>query len=207
MARPREFDETTVLDAIKDVFWQKGYEGTSYADLIAASGLHKGSLYAAFGDKRALYLKALKAYDDHEVTAAVTLLESATKSRQQSNLSPIESLLNAVIDAVAIQNDRRGCLLCNAAIDQAPHNIEVGNMVSSGLSRMKAAFIKALNRSAFPDADTTASHVNAVYFGMRVMAKSGAPVQMMQETRDSLVDMLKAKLTQPNTGQTEIECN
>ena len=74
MARPREFDQEKVLDALRDVFWQHGYEGTSYADIMQATGLQKGSLYAAYGDKRALYLQALARYDAGEVRAAINML-------------------------------------------------------------------------------------------------------------------------------------
>ena len=59
MARHREFDEDKVLNALRDIFWEHGFEGTSYADIMAATGLQKGSLYSAFGDKRALYQKTI----------------------------------------------------------------------------------------------------------------------------------------------------
>ena len=62
IGRPREFDEDEALAKILDVFWAKGFEGTSMSDLETATGLRKGSLYAAFGDKRAMYLKALALY-------------------------------------------------------------------------------------------------------------------------------------------------
>ena len=55
MARPREFDETQVLEAARDAFWSTGYGGTSIDDLTTATGLGKGSLYAAFGGKRELF--------------------------------------------------------------------------------------------------------------------------------------------------------
>lgn len=184
MARPREFDEDSVIEAIKDVFWRNGYAGTSYADLIAASGLHKGSLYAAFGDKRALYLRALQSYDAHEVAGAVGLLSGGDGARTTGR-KRIEALLNAVIDAVVIDNDRRGCLLCNASVDQAPHNKNVEDAVSNGLERLQSAFEAALaskkNGAARKEA---ASLCNAAYFGMRVMAKSGAPISMMKQARN-----------------------
>ena len=59
MGRPREFNEEEALAKIMDVFWARGFEGATVSDLMAATGLKKGSLYAAFGDKRAMYLKAL----------------------------------------------------------------------------------------------------------------------------------------------------
>src|SRR5210317_1187307 len=62
VGRPRGFDEAKVLDAAMEVFWRKGYESTSLADLLEATGLHKGSLYQAFGDKHTLFISALRRY-------------------------------------------------------------------------------------------------------------------------------------------------
>ena len=62
MARPRKFDEPQVIAAARDVFWRSGYVDTSLDDLTAATGLGRGSLYGAFGDKRALFLRVLDEY-------------------------------------------------------------------------------------------------------------------------------------------------
>ena len=62
VGRPRQFDVDQTLDAAMRAFWARGYEATSMADLMAATGLHKGSLYQAFGDKHALFIEALKRY-------------------------------------------------------------------------------------------------------------------------------------------------
>jgi len=86
MARPREFDTDKVLDALQDVFWERGYEGTSYAHITAATGLRKGSLYSAF----------------------------------QTGAERIDALMQSLVDAAETKRGRWGCLLCNAAVDQAP---------------------------------------------------------------------------------------
>ena len=62
MARPREFDEDRVIEVLTRVFWEKGYEATSMQDLVKATGLLKGSLYGAFGDKKALYMKVWESF-------------------------------------------------------------------------------------------------------------------------------------------------
>src|ERR1700732_1861527 len=64
MARPRQFDEKRVVLAVREQFWDKGYAATSLQDLMRVSGLGKGSLYAAFGDKHQLFLRALHSYTD-----------------------------------------------------------------------------------------------------------------------------------------------
>jgi len=180
------------LQAIKNVFWNKGYEGTSYPELISASGLHKGSLYAAFGDKQALYLKALQNYDEHEINQAVNLLTEKVTSADKCRIA---ILLDMVVTAVTVRKDYRGCLLCNAAIDQAIHNEDVKNSVSLGMSKMLNAFAKAI-QDEHPhikddDIEKSASHINAVYFGMRVMAKSGINIAILKQARDSAMDSLQ----------------
>ena len=192
MARPREFDENAVLQGIKGVFWEYGYEATSYGDLIAASGLHKGSLYAAFGDKRSLYLRALADYFDYEVASAISLLTGENGDGVTAGIDRIEVLLNAVIDAVEVNQDRRGCLLCNAAVDQAPHSDEVEEVVAKGFDQMQQAFEVAMaDKKKGVARRESASLLNAAYFGMRVMAKSGAPIAMMKNARNAALKAVR----------------
>lgn len=79
MPRPREFDENRVLLAIRDEFWDKGYAATSMDDLLRVSGLGKGSLYGAFGDKRSLFLRVLRDYDDANLLMLRERLVSAAR--------------------------------------------------------------------------------------------------------------------------------
>ena len=65
MPREKQFDETAVLGKAMEAFWARGYEATSVRDLVEAMGLHRGSIYAAFGGKRSLFLKALRHYETH----------------------------------------------------------------------------------------------------------------------------------------------
>lgn len=176
---------------MKNVFWRNGYEGTSYADLIEASGLHKGSLYAAFGDKKSLYLRVLQSYDAQEVAAAVNLLDGAADKAPRKGRERIAVLLNAVIKAVTVQKDRRGCLLCNAAVDQAPFDKDVEKVVSASLLRMQKAIEKALtDYFQGPTLKNKASLMNATYFGMRVLAKSGAPISLMKNVRNGALEAI-----------------
>lgn len=182
MARPRAFDEEKVLNAIKNVFWQHGYEGASYPDLIEASGLHKGSLYAAFGDKRALYIKALEAYDEKEVYAAVHLLTGESADAPEAGRDRVLALLQLVVDAVVLNGDRRGCLLCNAAVDQAPVDTAVEQTVAASMQKLQTGFEAALADAYAGDGiKNAASAAGALYLGMRVMVKSGASASMLQQ--------------------------
>lgn len=188
MARPREFDEKAAMKAVEDVFWLKGFEGTSYADLMAATGLGKGSLYAAYGNKEALYRHALSLYIDREVEQGCMLLESAETA---SGTDLIAAFLDQVIDAVTLHNDRRGCFLCNAAVDLAPLDEAVEKIVLAAMDRMRTALTRIL--TFIPDQtrrSATAEHILSTYVGMRVMAKAGTPVERLQLTRNAVLASL-----------------
>ncbi len=82
MARPRTFDPDDVLDIARDIFWRKGFRGTSLEDITAESGLTKPSLYAAFGDKNGLFLKVLDRYHDRLIVRAEKALAQGPSARE-----------------------------------------------------------------------------------------------------------------------------
>ena len=186
MSRTREFDENTVLASIKNVFWQKGYQGASYSDLMRESGLGKGSLYAAFGDKKQLYHKALAAYVREEVLAAVQLLNghsdpASPLSTPMSGRERIEIFLNFVVDAVEKSDDRRGCFLCNAAVDIAPYDKEIERATTAAINAMRQALKVALaDVCEAGRRDGLAELILSTYFGMRVMAKAGVEPEQLR---------------------------
>jgi TetR/AcrR family transcriptional regulator, transcriptional repressor for nem operon len=183
MGRPREFDEDEALARIMDIFWEKGFEGTSMSDLETATGLRKGSLYAAFGDKRAMYLKALALYGRTAVDETVRVLTGIDTPERR-----IGKFLQAPIDAVAVENDRRGCFLCNASIDQAAVDTETQSLVNGSLERLGRVLEKALSELGTKDNSrrrADAQHLLSVYFGLRVLAQAGQPVRMLKAAREA----------------------
>ena len=117
VGRPREFDEEKVLEAAMDAFWEKGYEATSLADLCIRTGLHKGSLYQAFGDKHELFMQALRHYAQTEFD------DVASVAQQQA--SPLASIRAAVAKICADACQDKGCLMINSMVELAPHDPEV----------------------------------------------------------------------------------
>src|ERR1700758_3255761 len=108
MARPREFDEGAVLDAAVQCFWKQGYEATSVRDLVAKTGITAASLYNAFGDKRALYQRAL----DHYVEASSA--ERIARCERLPPLRAIEEFFAEIVKSSLDDRDRKGCMLVNA---------------------------------------------------------------------------------------------
>lgn len=183
MARPREFDNDKVLDALRDVFWEHGYEGTSYSQIMAATGLQKGSLYSAFGDKRALYLAALARYDTDNVSGGVAMLRNETLSGAER----IEALMQGLVDAAETRRGRWGCLLCNAAIDQAPFNKPTETAVLQSMNRVKDAIAKALAGTKAAD---KVEAIWTLYFGGRVIIKSGGSKETLRAVKRQTLSLL-----------------
>ena len=181
MARPREFDETRVKEALMKVFWEKGYEATSMQDLVDATGLLKGSLYGAFVGKQALYMIALAHYDHTRIQGGIDMLTGESSAREK-----ITDLFDTVIDAARAGVFAGGCLLCNASIEMAPVDTTIENSVKAIIRRFKSAVRTAIETAVKPSVDATAlsGFIICAYFGARVLAKAGAPLQMIVDTRE-----------------------
>lgn len=185
MARPRKFDEAQVKSALRDVFWEHGFEGASYADIMAATGLNKGSLYASFGDKRALYQHAIADYSAQFLAPGVQMLGDESLSPRDR----IGALFMSHIAAAQTPQGRWGCLLCNAAIDQAPFDPEVENKISNALSRLRKAIKNCVKGTEAAD---HAELIWTSYFGAHVMVKAGFSKAAMKKVRKEVLALFDA---------------
>lgn len=192
MGRPREFDPDTALATIMEVFWTKGFEGASMRDLVDATGLKKGSLYAAFGDKRAMYHKALALYDSLWIDKAVSGLRGGGTA-----LARIDVFLQAAVGGGPELADRRGCFICNASMDQAPVDPDAAHTIRSSFDRMEVALADAvgeLRGGAVKDAALCeARHLMSVYFGLRVLAKAGADSAVLDDAKRAALAVLAGR--------------
>lgn len=118
MARPRSFDERAVLRTARDQFWSTGYAGTKIDDIAAATGLGKGSLYGAFGDKHALFLRV---FDDYCTEAAEATRRTLAGPDSEAYRRLREHVL-AIAEATAADRDRRGCLIAKSTAECAQHD-------------------------------------------------------------------------------------
>ena len=192
MGRPREFDVDDALDRAMRVFWAKGYQGASLDDLLAAMGIGRGSLYKAFGDKRSLYLAELQRYDAEIVDHAVRRLCDAAGGDGRARIA---RLLHDDIDAVEHGDDRYGCFLCNASVDQAPHDPAVAEAVRRSIDRLDAAFAHVLADLPGEEGDQAARlararQATANYLGFRVLSRAGCDVGRLRALADTIVARL-----------------
>lgn len=140
MARPREFDEKVVLGAAVQCFWTKGFDGTSIRDLIETTGLTGASLYNAFGDKRSLYKKALDFYLCASVTNRIQRCEELPPAEG------IEVFFAEIVKRSIADQDRKGCMLVNTALDLAPHDSEFRDAVTEGFAKIEAFFLRCVEK-------------------------------------------------------------
>ena len=187
MARPRGFDELEVMENLMKVFWDKGYEVTTMQDLVKASGLLKGSLYGAFGDKQTIYLAALKHYNRTRMHSQIEILNGEGRVRQK-----ISRLFDNVIEATKRDVFAGGCLLCNASLEKAVTDKLVKNEIKTTIRRLKVAIVDVVKKEGVNEdqAASLAAFIISAYFGTRVLAKAGAPAAMIGETRDHCLQLL-----------------
>lgn len=189
MARPRQFDEEAVLSSATDVFWRQGYEATTTDDLEAATGLKRGSLYNAFGDKRGVYLAALDYYARVHMGEAISIVK-----KRDSAAKSVRALLQFVIDQAGSKNNRRGCLLCDAGVERAPHDAEVADRVRRSNDRLSRALGEVIATSdQSRSAEVVASEADrlvATYMGLRMFAKIGYSKERLRAIADRVAEQI-----------------
>lgn len=192
MARTKEFDPDVALDAALDLFWQRGYEATSMADLVDHLGLARASIYGTFGSKRELYLKALDRYlqtRDPDVVEAL------------SQPGPALPAVRAVIERYARESTqdplRRGCFLVNTAVELLPSDALAARRVESSWNTLETALTSALVRAraqgelaADRDPRALAHFLLVVMQGMRVMGKGHADSKRLRDAADRALSVL-----------------
>ncbi|MEV6532226.1 TetR/AcrR family transcriptional regulator [Streptomyces sp. NPDC051639] len=120
MGRPRRFDEAQVLHNAREQFWNRGYTATSMDDLMAATGLGKGSLYGAFGDKRQLFLRTLDDYRNEQLDSVRQILTGPG-----TGLERLELLLDGAAHGYGDDASRRGCFLAGSTSELHGRESEV----------------------------------------------------------------------------------
>ena len=187
VGRPREFDEERALESVMDAFWRKGYEATSMSDLCACTGLHKGSLYQAFGGKHELFMKALHHYSEQEFRNV-----AAVAFEHESPLANIRAVVRKICsDDLAEQ----GCLMVNSMVELAPHDDEVKRFLEQARGKRERFMVDMITKAqeageiqADKDPARLARQLMVTMAGVAAAVKGFLPREEASETLDDVID-------------------
>ena len=190
MARAKLFDVDQALDRAMHVFWRQGYEATSMTDLVQEMGINRASLYATFGDKRSLFIAAIRRY-----LAKVNGVRLAHLTRGQTAMGGLVLFFDDIIQAGPDADRRLGCLVTNTAVEEAPRDEEIAALIDESLRRVEDALYDAVRSgqsdgsvAADVDPRAAARFLAAMINGLRVMARVGRDERTL---RDIVVTALR----------------
>ncbi|MEM7546745.1 MAG: TetR/AcrR family transcriptional regulator [Pseudomonadota bacterium] len=182
----KSFDIDGATDLAMKVFWSKGYEATSIADLVEAMSINKGSLYNAFGSKKQLFIRTLLKYDAENRQQILARL-----SELNDPVEAIGQLFDMIIGEAMTQKPSHGCLLVNTALELPHHDQDVRDIVMTSMSEFEAFFrttiIRGQTDGVIPrsiDASGTAKILLTLVVGLRVMSRGVFDANTMYISRD-----------------------
>ncbi|MCX2481486.1 TetR/AcrR family transcriptional regulator [Pedobacter sp. MC2016-15] len=190
--RTKDFDEEEILRKAVNIFWEKGYNGTSLHDLIDGLGIGRSSIYHAFKDKHALFVKALDLYQTENTAKIEGVLNTAPSLR-----AALETLLNNVISDVFLENHPKGCFKINSEVEVAGYDQIVCDLVSNDNLRIEEALVSAFTKAresgeihSSKDPAALAHFFCVTISGMRVYAKFRTERQFFEDNVKLAISIL-----------------
>ena len=198
--RPRGFDTDEVLGQVRDTFWRYGYAGTSMDQLSVATGLHKPSLYGAFGDKKRLYLAAL---DNYLAEVRAEFAEAfAIPNLYESLYAVTEWSIDKFMPA---DDGATGCFMMNTAMTEAGEDPEISRVVRESMESLERAvvrrFQKAIDDGELPagaDPKPLAMILVANHYELSGRARAGYSREELRALADRTLDLIKTIARAPD---------
>lgn len=188
MVGARQFDEQEVIATALDVFWRKGLHDATMQDLAAATGVQRGSLYNAYGDKEEIFLRAFDQYAEQFLETAGNALAGGDVAARLRNF------LDVIVVNMTSGSPARGCLTTRTALDAAISSTEVRQRVVSLLGRLEQIVGKAISsapgKSPGIDANRLARVVVTYTRGLAVMERAGYSRKQLKDAATTFVDAL-----------------
>jgi TetR/AcrR family transcriptional repressor of nem operon len=174
MARAKDFDENKVLTKAIEIFWHKGYNGTSMQDLVDGLGISRSSLYDTFTDKHTLFVKALESYQNSGAAKVQALIDGAGSAK-----AAVQKLLEFTILDLLDDDQQKGCFMVNTKVELATHDVEINTLVCQNDQQMEDAFLQLIQKGKNSgeikngqEARALARFIFNAMKGMQVTAKS-----------------------------------
>jgi len=183
MARPQEFDTDDVLQNAMLLFWQKGYDATSIQDLVDATGLNRGSLYNAFGDKAQLFAQVMERYRAFSPARALAEAPEGASPKQL-----IKDFFNTLVERAEHDPQNKGCLLTNTAAGLYGCNDIMAEWVRETIGQLENVVVEVIERgqargeiSDDQSATSMAHFIVATAQGLNVMARATPDIQTLKD--------------------------
>jgi TetR/AcrR family transcriptional regulator, transcriptional repressor for nem operon len=196
MARPRKFVEDQVIGAARDQFWAHGYAGTSLDDLVAVTGLGRGSLYGAFGDKHTIFMRALDEYS----TATMAVVRAELRDSAESAYDRLVGHIRSMARVNATDSKRRGCLTAKSAAELAATDKAVARRVKRFLDAYHAELAETIaaaqregDLDGAVDSQDLAALVLVILRGMEALRKGGASSGTVTSAAEQAIALLPAR--------------
>lgn len=193
MARNKEFDEEELLEKAVNLFWKKGYNATSAQDLVDELKINRSSLYNTYKDKKTLFQKSLKKYQEQQTAAVITML-SKTDDPEKS----IKQVFAALVKESNEDTNAKGCFMVNTAVELAGQDQEIGALVHANNKSVEDAFTAAIEKGQqmgqFSKKNTARAYARFLFGNinaLRVIARSGADKKALNDVADIALASLK----------------
>jgi len=193
MPRPRTFDESDVVAAARDEFWSRGYAATSIDDLSTATGLGKGSLYGAFGDKHGLFLRAL---DDY-IGTALDRITAQLRNPEYAAYDRLTRHIRAQAKDIAADKSRRGCMMAKSAAELSATDDTVERAVEQAYAAWASELadcIKEAQRDGAIDKkrnpQALATTVLAFMRGQEALHKGAVKPTQLKASAEQMIELL-----------------
>jgi len=188
--RPRSFDEAEALEKATQVFWSKGYDGVTIDDLVAGMGVGRPSLYAVFGDKRTLFLRALRAYAERKGASAAKALFSP-----QSLRDSIAGFLRYAVESATEKGSALGCLIVCVApvVDDAEVRQFLKDAAAAGVALVERRFRDGISAGEMPSdfpVAVRAIQVTDLARGLTMRAQIGTPRRTLLKDAEEAADLV-----------------
>lgn len=189
MGRPREYDPDTVLDRAVDVFWRKGFQGTSVQELVDATGINRASMYGGYGSKEGLFQAALERYIE-----AGSLVEALDADDDTPFVQLVRAMFDELVDIGSSDPDLRGCFVTNTAVEMGPHDPAANHAVGDSFDQLEGALARRIRRAQHKgEIDIGIDNVALARFiitsmqGIRVLSRLRNDRRYLQDIADMVV--------------------
>jgi len=192
--RPRAYDPQAALEQALGVFWSTGYSGASLDSIASAAGMNRPSLYAAFGDKQALYIKALEFYWGIASAAVERALDDNQLTLRQALTQFYQGQLAIYFSA---EERARGCFVIGTATTEAMENNEIQQFLAQLLHKLDAHLERRIRQAitvgelkANADASALASLAASVLHSIAIRARAGVARESLSQMAESTVQLI-----------------